>query len=238
MAIYKQGVEDPKYTDAEAIAAIEGNPETLAVLLKGINLLHIPTNTGWTESNAESGATEQKLSYNAVRTDVTPNSRGMLYATIWGFQSEGENLMAINYDKKLYLIFNYSRGVSAPHAVARLQLKEDDFIEEGALEIKGIGLRVDNLDLVGESYGTELGEVDLATTLTSDLQYRIVIIHYPASKIEWYVNGTLKGTQSTLAKIPSGMAELESAIVHSIVNNEDEFNAWSELMQPKLWQER
>lgn len=208
--------------------------ESLPVLLKGGNLLHVPTNAGWTAVVTGSGATEQAVFYLNVNTGNTANSSALLRVVTEGFHRDIADAYAWDWAKKAYLVFNYIRDDSCATGIARFQLKGVNTI--GALAAKGIGLRVDNLALVGESYGTELGEVDLATTLALLKIYQIAIVFYPGSKIEWYVNGVLKGTQSTSAKIPTGNIP-DSYLVHSAENGATAAHFLSRILHPKIWQE-
>ncbi len=212
-------------------------PEDYPFLLSNANLLHIETATGWAASNLLSGGSSPAISRNYVNTGVVASSRGMLYIPEFLAMS-GTDYAYMSWDKKLYLIFGYSRQNSDAQVVARVQLK--DVNTEGALAAKGIGIRADNYALVGESYGVALGAVDLATALTSRRPYLIIILHDPSvPKIEWYVNGVLKGTQSTANNIPSGNAGDIGRLVHSIINGvTGTVDAYSLLFQPRFWQAR
>jgi len=211
--------------------------EVIADVLWGGNLIFIPTNAGWIEGSAGGGVESHFAFAGIVQTSATASSTGLSYANVKGFNPGGSHFDYFNWDKKLYLAFNYARQNSDAEVVARLQLNETG--GAAVLGAKGIGFRADNLALTGESYGTELGEVNLSVTLTNNVEVQIVIIHYPASKIEWYVDGVLKGTQSTTAKIPSGTSGGEEYLVHSIVNGvTGGTNAGGLLMHPKIWQER
>ncbi|MDD5127041.1 MAG: hypothetical protein PHR43_02925 [Dehalococcoidales bacterium] len=212
--------------------------ESLPLLFKKGNLLHVPVNGGWTASHAGSGTGTQNPADQYLATGTSASSRGMMYCFLFGFDGGAAvGFGRLNWDKRLYLIFNYCRYQAESETVARFQLKEAS--AEGALAAKGIGIRSDNLSMVGESYGTEPGAVDLATVLTHDQAVQVVIVHYPASKIEWYVNGVLKGTQATAARIPSGNAGATSALVHSVINGATGgVSAQSHIMHPRIWQER
>jgi len=212
--------------------------ETEAVLLKGGNVFHIPTNAGWSEGVTGSGTSAQNPHYLSVNTGVTASSTARRYIDYFaGFNLVDTNWLRLNWDKKLYLVFNYRRGGSDSEAIARVQIKET--AGEGALSAKGIGIRMDNLALVGESYGTALGSLDLGTALTDGVICQLAIIHYPASKIEWYVNGVLKGIQSTIANIPSGIGGATASLVVSIKNGATGgVNAATQFFLPKIWQAR
>ncbi len=219
---------------ADHMAELEPHPvETLPVLLKGGNLLHIPTNAGWGTSHTGSGGSSLAPFMLNLWTGTTANSRALLNTQyVVGF-SVGGDYRYLNYDKKLYIIFNLNSTNNDVEGVVRFQIK--DVLTEGALEQKGVGIRLDNLALKGESFGTSLGVIVL-TTLTVDLIYQIVIILYPGSKIEWYVNGVLVGTQSTAANIPTGV--FAASMVFSAINGATGgVNINPRLMHPKIWQE-
>ncbi len=211
-------------------------PENLAKLFKGANVLHIPTNAGWTSTVVNGGTTSMNLTYLSTADTAQANSSAMLDAICAGFNLADTSWIRINWDKRLYLVFNWRRGTSNAEAVGRFQLKQAATI--GAMADEGIGIRADNLVLVGESYGASLGELDLATNLTVEVITQIAILHYPGVKIEWYVNGVLKGTQTTAAKIPSGIGGATCSLVSSCNNGAAVTAAATQVFHPKIWQER
>lgn len=170
------------------------------------NFLQVPS-TGWTQTLVGGGTTTQGITAQRIRTSVTANSSSLLTLLVWnnfGSRELGAALgsQTIWWEHRLELIFNISLPASDSEAVTRIQIKQESTI--GALGDKGIGLRIDNLALVGESYGSSLGTVDLATTLTVDDVVRIRIVLDPvALTIAWFVDDVLKGTQSTAGKIPT-----------------------------------
>lgn len=208
------------------------------VLLKDANFIQIPTNAGWQEAKVGSGWTAQAPTLLQVTTGITANSLGLLDITLATFPA-GTNPYLIIWDRKFYLIYNIARGGSDVQAVARLQIKE--VFTEGPLGTKGIGLKIVNFALWGESYGTVLGEIDLGIALSANAGRRVMIVHDPSvPKIEWYVDGVLRGTQSTPTKIPSGSAGGgSSSLIYSIKNGATGgVNATSKLSPPIFWQAR
>lgn len=206
--------------------------EVMVVLLRGGNLLHIPTNAGWTETLVGSGSTGEGVSGLSLITGATANSSALLTASLSGFRI-GANYHLLDWDKKFYVVFNISRRYDIATAIARFQIKSAS--AEGALAAKGLGIRIDNLALKGESYGTSLGVVDLGVTLGDRAGDQVVIIHYPGDKIEWYVNGVLKGTQSAGVNIPSG--QFGAIAVSSIINGVTASTVQWFIHHPKVWQE-
>ena len=212
--------------------------EDLAVFLANANVLLIPILSGWTEAVTGSGVTTQDVMRQTVTTGTTASSTARRYVEARGFGVDASADWKFDFDKKTYLIFNYWRYQTDAQVIARFQLKE--VTTEGALAAKGFGLRADNFALTGESYGTALGTVDLGVTITTDTYRRILIIHDPSvPKIEFYVDGVLKGTQSTAANMPSGVAGVQSYLMHSIINGlAGGTNVQSAIMQPRIWQAR
>lgn len=196
------------------------------------HFLQIPTNAGWTEAVTGTGSTAQQVAYNQTRTGTTLNSTARRYTeTIGGFASN--SLFGINYDKPLIFRFNLARATSEANAVGRVQLKTTQ--AEGALAAKGFGIRVLNYALYGESYGSAGAFVDLSTTMTDAFNYQIEIRHYPADRIEWWIDGVYKANQSTAADIPSGTQT--AYLVHSLITtiSNPSGDAQMFLLQPSLW---
>ena len=187
---------------------------SLANLIRQNIFTVLPTLSGWAASNAGSGSGSQALSYLQVFTGTTASSRGLFYvvARNLGIGAAGWNL--VHWDKKIVLVFALSRVSSDAEAIARVQIKNAN--TEGVLADKGIGLQIDNLALTGESYGSERGTVDLATTLTNSTPVQVVIVHTPGVSVEFFVNCVSKGKITTAAAIPDG--EQTAYYVVSIIN--------------------
>jgi len=210
--------------------------ESLPVLIKRGNFLVLPTNAGWSESKTGSGAFTKAPFYQMTKPGTDPSSNSILSTAFYGFSGGLVDYAKVDWDKKLYLDCVIRRKGSDSESMHRLQIKQNP--AEGALAAKGIGWKIDNLSVYGESYGTELGEVDLSTVLTQDQPYRLLLIHYPAEKIEWYIDGVLVGTQATVAKIPSGQATAISVIMHSSINGvTGGILTYFVVMRPVIWQE-
>lgn len=229
--VLKSNGTDVAYSTSTLIDSVERLPE----LHYGGTLLHIPTNAGWSTSLVGSGVVYQLPDCNWVKTAATANSTALAFTSLYGFGSTAAAFYyRYDFSKKSYFTFVYALNLNDAHAVRRVQIKGAETI--GAMATKGFGIRADNLTLVGESYNTALGELDLATALTVDTPVLITIIHYPATpKIEWYVNGTIKGTQSTANTIPVTADTNTSYLVHSILKGNDADDDSSFLCQPKLW---
>jgi len=127
------------------------------------------------------------------------------------------------------------RTTAIANSITRFQLKEVTAI--GALAAKGIGIRVDDMALMGESYGTALGVVNLGTSLVTTVGQRITIVHNPAvPQIDWFVGGVLVGTQLTPANIPSGLGGANGTWMLSSRTFAAAGDALLIIIQPKVWQ--
>lgn len=199
-------------------------------------IFEIPTNAGWFTSTKGSGKVEQYPTYLQCSTGITPNSQALAYLTCYGFGEAGRVYYEIDYSHPMIMSFDIGRMNWDADAIVRFQAKET--CKEGALTSRGLGIRVDNLSLVGESYGSELGEVELGN-LTINKKHHIIIRLYPRQKIEWYVDGKLVGVQTDTSLIPQGHSAINPKLVSSIINgsNSDVNSRWI-IMGLKIWQRR
>jgi actin-like ATPase involved in cell morphogenesis len=119
-------------------------------------------------------------------------------------------IRTFNFAKRGNIGFSVGVQVLNATSVRYVQLKAATTI--GDLGAKGIGIKIANATLYGESFGSARGEVELMT-LESTKEYRIEIQHDPVSGIiAWYVNGVLKGVQTTAANIPSAAEALTNLL--------------------------
>jgi hypothetical protein len=202
------------WTDKSGVAVLFdywANP--ISSWLSRYKFIRVLTNAGWSTSNAGSGAISQTPFYIATYTGTTPNSRGLAYAYVFGLNSGDITKHSVDWTKYLELHFLVARLRSDPQVIARVQLKEAN--TEGALAQRGIGIEIDNYTLIGEGYGTTRGTVDLGTTLSDDIAYRIkLVLRY--GTLEFWVNNVLKGTLSeSYVPYVKGTA---SYLVASIIN--------------------
>lgn len=177
-----------------------------------------PVNPGTSASGSGSGSAEG--SWFELSTGATALSKiGKTFSTNI-FWSHSASSYRPNWDKAFVYLFTVRRNfTSDANVISRVQIKDSQAI--GALAEKGIGLRIENYKLYGESYGTSgLASLDLSTTMTGATPYDIIIIHTPATSIKWYVNGVLKNTQSTAGNIPAGEGSAYGGFMNSIENNQ------------------
>lgn len=92
---------------------------------------------------------------------------------------------------------------------------------------KAIGWRFDDLAAKGIVHdGSSLTIVDLNTALVANITYELFIKFIAGDKVEWYVNGVLKGSSQN---IPSGYREAYCFPMLNVQNNADASNNRSEL---------
>jgi len=252
-----------KLVDADIPAAIARDTEVAtavsdhAALIKGVhgalsdedllvasltrsNFVMIPTSAGWDTAVTGSGGYGLQPTRCFVTTGATANSTARISASISGL-NEGGLYTVVNWDKRLYVIFTLGRYASDAEAIAYLRFQSANVPGDLLVDIRdqGFGLKIENLVLKGESYGTGRAEVNLSTTLTDTHGYQIVMVLDPGTSIKWYVNGVLKGTQSTSTYIPSGISPATSTLFLTIKNGvTGGIACYLNMMLGKIWQGR
>lgn len=172
--------------------------------------------TGYGTSHVNGGFSTASKVAMFVNTSVTANSRGMVFSLVGLINTSASSMNRVDLSKRMVISCSIAANLSDAQVVRRIQLKQAN--TEGALAAPGLGIKVVNKALWGESYGSENGEIDLATSLADDTAYKLEIVHDPdAGKIEWYVNNVLKGTQATVAKVPTASTG-DGYYVISIIN--------------------
>ncbi len=193
------------------------NRDAIGDLLARGTLAFIDTSGGWSSTTVVgTGGGSTGFGVIESSTGTTASSSSVRSASLYNLDSGSGSLARINWNKQLRLWFRFIRQTSEAQSIARVQLKEATTI--GALAALGIGIQVDNLAVSLESYGTSVATVSASTTLTTAVGVEVEIRHYPASRIELYINNALKCSQTTAAKIPSGNAGAGSALATSIAN--------------------
>jgi len=194
-------------------AAYIGDPTYVFDFLDHYNVIRAPTNGGWNTSNVGSGNVAISIFFISPRSGTTANSQALAYVNTFGLNLT-VNGYYIDWQKLLVLQFIVSRQNSDPEAVARFQLKES--YSQGALTQRGVGVEISNYAMIGESYGTSRGTVNLITL--EDVKAYVVKIVKKADRVEFWVNGVLVGSITNTAYIPSVQGNTSGFLVASIVN--------------------
>lgn len=203
------------------------------VLQRG-TVLEAPSDSGWTKTVTGTGTGSTGLGTLEIATGTTTASTAMYTAAAYLLDSGSGTVSRINWDKALRILFRFARITADANSTSFVQLKEVSTI--GQLAAKGIGITVANLAVSGESYGTQRNTTSLSTTLTTAVSVLCEIRHYPGSRIEWYINGVLAGTESTAANIPSGNAAAGAQLVTSITNGAGTTSSTSDTGTIWIWQ--
>ena len=172
--------------------------------------------TGFTSAVVGSGATTAASFYTFINTGVTTGSQSLLYADVYGLASNGGSLNRVDFSKNIRIAFTLAVSGDDAGLVRYVQLKRAS--THGDIANVGIGIKIANLTLYGESYRTERGEVELMT-LTAGKEYLVVIEHFgPGKTVRWFVGGSQKGAQYTTTKVPYALADAAHYLVCSINN--------------------
>lgn len=180
--------------------------------------LFIPTLAyGWTSATSGSGGTSNSASYLYVKTGTTASSEGKYYSVLnCGFNNGETWSDRIDWRKKLYIAFMVRRLNSDSEVNAYCQIKEAN--THGQLAERGLGVAISNMTLSGESYGTARGTTG-SVAMTHAYPCYVQIVHNPdQGQIEWFVNGTSIGTETTAANIPNALGTTSVYWVMSIAN--------------------
>jgi hypothetical protein len=183
-------------------------------LSKRYRVIRVPTNGGWYISNAGSGGISQFPFYLIAYTGTTANSRGLCYAYAFGLNSGDIYIFYLDWTKYLEIEFTVGRTTSDPEVIARVQLKEAN--TEGALAQRGIGIEIDNYAIIGESYGTTRGTVNLGSL--TDGRISTVRIVKTTSSVEFWINNVLAGAITDSSAIPNVKGTANCFMVISIIN--------------------
>jgi hypothetical protein len=157
----------------------------------------------------------------SVNTSATASSNGILRNNAVMLGSSGANLNFMDFSKRTKIIFDVGRTASDAQVVGYFQIKGATTI--GVAATKCLGLKFVNYEMWTETYGTALGNIDLAVAVTSTYQYRVKIDHQPAvPKVDYYVDSgagfVLKATESTSANIPQAVDTNGTQILLTIAN--------------------
>ena len=198
------------------------------------NFLIYPTND-WVESKSASGTNGKTPTFNFVSTGTAASGYSLLFAGTPPSYETTEKFR-INWEKQLFLSFNSVRWISDTECISRVQIKEVQ--TEGALEAKGLGIRINNYTVYAESYGTQLKTTEIFTAI-DDTPFQVDIIYKPGIGIEYYINGVLKTVHTAATDIPAGESSAQGIFIHSIKNGATGgVDAYSYIFQPKIWQEK
>jgi len=229
--------------DAEdALIFVSGNqvPAVLIDMVRAANFVFNPTASGWTVVTTGAGNVRQEPMRNLVEIKDANSGSALAYCACMGFNIGG-NYGRINWDKHFYIIFNYSIYRSEADLVRRIQVLYA-IPTISALSNQGLGFRVENLAMVGESYGTARGTVSLGNLVEiADPNYemRQVVIELDPDTpaVRFYINGSLAGSITDSNYIPSGIAPGSCYVSHSITRpSTGASGVASVYMQGKFWQ--
>ena len=232
----------PRVNSGESALEFVG-PIFLADQVRAANFIMIPTVAGWTTVSTGAGNTRQEPMRNMVEiTDVNAGS-AMAYTKCMGFNIGG-NYGSINWDKHLYLIFNYAIYRSKTDLTRRVQIETGLSPTIGQLAAQGIGFQVVDLAMTGESYGTARGTVSLGNMVEiAAPQYKqiqvVIWLDPDTPAVRFYINGSLAGSITNSDHIPSGIASTGCVLKHSIDRSVGGVSGVaSVLFHGKVWQQR
>lgn len=189
----------------------------LPTLISADNFIMIPTVAGWTEVFVGAGAAQQQPTRQvALILDANAGS-ALLHTPAYGFNIGGD-YQKVNFDKHLYIIFNYGVYKTEANLIRRVQLKKAAAL--GVLAEIGLGIEIDNTTITGEAYGTArgtvaLGSITMLGTLCESIQV-IIWLDPDTPAVRYYIDGSLAGSITNTNHIPAGEATGAVYFNHSI----------------------
>ena len=174
-------------------------------------------------------------SYIELFTGTTANSSVVTTNDTIGMIGNGKR--TIDWAKRQIFIFSIIRINSDAQFYGEWQIRPTKAV--GILNEAGIGIQCRNLALYSDTYGTASGNASLGVSLADSQWAEIMIIHTPATpKIEYYVNGTLRYTETTSNKIPQA-ATTGNTYVRSAKNGAaGGTNCYWEMGTEKWWRSK
>ncbi len=196
--------------------------------------MELITAAGWANAITGTGYVGSGVARQFVGTGTTHLSTARLYTALSGFDATVNHANRVDLAKRITLSFGLTTGGSDDDSTRRFQLKQTS--NGGALAAPGIGIRLDNLTLVGEDYGGALGETALGSSV-GDTSYQVIIYHdpdiRPSDSIsthpmdEWWMSNTTTGIMTYLGaqEDPTKIAVAstgDASMVLSVINTEGE----------------
>ena len=131
--------------------------------------------------------------------------------------SSGQDHEVIDWSKKIVLHAICASVDATTNGISRMTLGKGTGTGVGALASKGVGIQIEDLALKGVVHdGTTGATVDLSTALVDDRVYAVTIVSDGSGNVEWFLDGTSKGTSSGG---PSGLAMTGACLLQMEVDN-------------------
>lgn len=181
-------------------------PSDLAYLMARWRFFNYPiTVADWIASLTGTGTTASSIETMLMMdTGATGGSQALAYLRLRGLALGGA-ISSVNYDKAMKLVADFDLAGNDAGANHRIHLKNT--VTAADMTTCGLGIKAIQYALWGESFGTALGLVNLNYSHAINTFDRVEIVHIPGVRVEWWINGSLKGTQTDTTKIPSGSVQ-------------------------------
>lgn len=163
--------------------------------------LIVPSDLGATTAN---GGATLNLG-NSLQVSITTTASGAARkSALLRMLNDGEDTNIIDWGKKLLITFDLEASQDDAGVTGRVLIKTTD--DDAVLSDMGLGIEINNLSVVGESYGSARAETAEIVALTAGDCVKVAIEWDGSTTITWYVDGTAVATQTTSANLPSGAA--------------------------------
>ena len=195
---------------------LRAQPKFLAIIDQG-QWVDLSNFSGFTAATSGSGATASGPRRAVTASGTTAGSTASLRTPTEGGWSSGQDQEVVDWSKKIVLHAICASIDATTNGISRMTLGKATGTGVGALASKGIGIQIEDLALKGIVHnGTTGATVDLSTTLVDERVYAVTIVSDGSGKVEWFLDGTSKGTSSGG---PSGLAATGACLLQMEVDN-------------------
>jgi hypothetical protein len=143
--------------------------------------------SGWTSTQTGTASVDYRLHGFELSTGGTGSSVSKLTGLISGLNRGFTPPFGVEYGRRIQMSFIISRLNTVANAVGYIQLKTTTNV--GDLAAVGIGVKIENYTLTGESYGTARQTLALGTLTDNTAVEITIIVESTAGIVQFYVNG-------------------------------------------------
>lgn len=192
--------------------------------------------TPWSTYLINTGSATQGPHQLRLFTGVTADSKASCYCPIYNAMA---GLLPVGYGFfDIDIAVGWVIGMEDDVATSKTYLMYG--LNHTAIDptVEALGFRIDNLAAKGIVHdGSSLHVVDLSTTMTQNSIFGLSIVFTAGSKIEWFINGVLKGESTN---IPSGTKatsyhKLSAQVTNGATATAQVVNCYKTMYRQKTW---
>ncbi len=198
------------------MVTLAGEKDWLSQILPSGHWKEVPVNAGWSTAGGSDGVVTQTPFVLKTNVVGTVGGTAIAYTPVALIgQMSTLNMEVTPFNNILAVEFLCYAQPNDANAVRYWQLGPGT--SHGNLSGQGWGIKVANLTVTAQSYGSTLGEAAFADAMVTSKANRITILHdTERGVVEWFMNGKRQASQGTAACIPSGASTAQSKLLQSL----------------------